>query len=500
LPAGLTHVLTIQDDPALLLAGVSDVAILESDGRVMLYTAGEAEAGIDAFEILPGYTASHLAQIAPSPVSGTDGITDLLIYSVGTARFLLPGGRFVPGTVTWGVNPDATFGAAKLSGWGDSKYSWTVNAEAVKIGTSTYVYASSWDKPGLKYYKADASGGLLWKANYADTTTAFRKNITDIESANLYKKNFLFIASGTESGVESFRIGSTGALTFADRSGPSEKWGMGGPTALETVKSGGAAFLVVAASESDSLTTMSVSSTGMLKPLDRMTDTLETRFGGVQALATFQVGQRGYVVAGGGDDGVTLLRIDPYGHLSVLATYADTFDTALANVSAIEVRKIHGIWTAIVAGAADHGVTLLQLDLGSPGSLYKGTSLANTVTGTALEDELFGNGGNDKLNGGDGDDRLSDGTGTDTLTGGPGADIFEFADDGVIDRITDFETGIDRIDLSLFPLIYHFSELVITPTAAGYDIVLGNDRFILTLAFNASSETFVFDQGDFIFG
>lgn len=98
---------------------------------------------------------------------------------------------------------------------------------------------------------------------------------------------------------------------------------------------------------------------------------------------------------------------------------------------------------------------------------------ADTLNGGAGDDRLFGNagsdtlngdGGNDLLVGGDGDDILDGGSqsdiliggaGTDTLTGGSGADLFVFNDVSEIgmtpgnrDVITDFQHGLDVIDLS----------------------------------------------------
>jgi Ca2+-binding RTX toxin-like protein len=61
--------------------------------------------------------------------------------------------------------------------------------------------------------------------------------------------------------------------------------------------------------------------------------------------------------------------------------------------------------------------------------------------------------GNDTLNGGAGNDILRGGMGRDTLTGGSGADLFVFSSiwDTTInaaDRIVDFRSGEDKIDLS----------------------------------------------------
>lgn len=65
---------------------------------------------------------------------------------------------------------------------------------------------------------------------------------------------------------------------------------------------------------------------------------------------------------------------------------------------------------------------------------------------------LYGLAGAETLTGGSGADTLLGGGGADILTGGAGADIFYYgaaADSAVLspDRITDFQSGVDRIDL-----------------------------------------------------
>ncbi len=74
----------------------------------------------------------------------------------------------------------------------------------------------------------------------------------------------------------------------------------------------------------------------------------------------------------------------------------------------------------------------------------------DALFGEAGGDTLRGKGGNDSLDGGNGNDRLWGGAGDDLLTGGAGADSFVFVARESTTRITDFEDGIDQIDLSSF--------------------------------------------------
>lgn len=84
----------------------------------------------------------------------------------------------------------------------------------------------------------------------------------------------------------------------------------------------------------------------------------------------------------------------------------------------------------------------------------KGTKHRDKIKGLDGNDVLKGKGGNDKLYGGPGDDVLIGGGGKDfqdKLWGGPGADTFVYRNKKHgFDTIKDFETGIDKIDLSAF--------------------------------------------------
>lgn len=78
----------------------------------------------------------------------------------------------------------------------------------------------------------------------------------------------------------------------------------------------------------------------------------------------------------------------------------------------------------------------------------------NGVIGGSGNDTLIGSDGNNTLIGGAGDDVLIGGLAADLLTGGAGADTFVFSSlldsrfPNDSDRITDFEVGIDKLDLS----------------------------------------------------
>ncbi|RDI56418.1 calcium-binding protein [Microvirga subterranea] len=90
-------------------------------------------------------------------------------------------------------------------------------------------------------------------------------------------------------------------------------------------------------------------------------------------------------------------------------------------------------------------------------------------------DNLFGEDGNDKLYGRAGDDFLVGGKGADTLTGGAGGDTFQ-VDLGGVDRIMDFESGMDRVNLLFFVES------------------IGEDEFVLGTAAKDANDRVIYDQ------
>jgi Ca2+-binding RTX toxin-like protein len=89
---------------------------------------------------------------------------------------------------------------------------------------------------------------------------------------------------------------------------------------------------------------------------------------------------------------------------------------------------------------------------GSGDDYVQGGFNGDHIYGEEGNDDLRGGNGLDLIVGGVGNDTIRGAKGTDTLTGGEGADVFIFHTDldGTInvDTITDFVSGVDRIELS----------------------------------------------------
>jgi RTX calcium-binding nonapeptide repeat (4 copies) len=80
--------------------------------------------------------------------------------------------------------------------------------------------------------------------------------------------------------------------------------------------------------------------------------------------------------------------------------------------------------------------------------LYGGEG-RDVLQGESGSDDLFGGAGDDVLDAGEGNDFLDGGDGDDTLTGGAGSDAFWIGDTVGSDVITDFEVGVDLLEVEL---------------------------------------------------
>ena len=134
---------------------------------------------------------------------------------------------------------------------------------------------------------------------------------------------------------------------------------------------------------------------------------------------------------------------------------------------------------------------------------------SDRLVGGGGNDTIFANAGNDRLEGGAGADvlvgggqnnTLIGGLGSDVLRGGFGADIFKFSSNefgaATVDRITDFNRNVDRIDVRGLNGVFNIDDLTFGSLNGNVTIeVDGGGRIVLQNVRNAS----LLDEGNFIF-
>ncbi|MBD3884767.1 hypothetical protein IFO70_23815 [Phormidium tenue FACHB-886] len=115
-----------------------------------------------------------------------------------------------------------------------------------------------------------------------------------------------------------------------------------------------------------------------------------------------------------------------------------------------------------------------------------GLSGNDHLRGEAGNDVLLGGAGDDTLVGGAGDDTLVGGAGDDTLVGSTGSDRFVLKTDAGVDVISDFQAGIDRIQLAegLLP-----SQLTIVQEGSNTRIEFDQQKLAILIGITATELT-----------
>ncbi len=182
---------------------------------------------------------------------------------------------------------------------------------------------------------------------------------------------------------------------------------------------------------------------------------------------------------GDADDSGTLANQD--GGLAVRYQAEDASGNLVGPVARFDDEGISFVRSAgqtfdvrdLVSGAA-RGDQFDVVRLGTSGGDLiddSGRAIRYYTNGGGGDDTIFGGTLSDFLVGGAGNDRLNGREGNDSFIGGAGADIFAFTGAPGNDRILDFVSGTDKIDLSA----YGINASRVTTSQSGTDTLLSVD-------------------------
>lgn len=120
---------------------------------------------------------------------------------------------------------------------------------------------------------------------------------------------------------------------------PADGLAVAAPNLLKTVHMAGGDFALLGAAGTSSITVVKLGPDGSMVVVDQVNDDLNTRFQGISGLDSVILQGRVFVVAGGADDGLSLMELLPNGRILHLETLADTLQTRLARCLGAEPAR-----------------------------------------------------------------------------------------------------------------------------------------------------------------
>ena len=485
---------TFLDAPVNLLSGITDLEIVQTGGAVRLYSATRAGGGVTALNVGAQLTLIDQEVTATTSVLPAPARLEMAVLN-GAASMIVMGGSMAR-MGGWRLGADGGFGTAVSI---NASPGGVVAAQTMAVvGGAVMEYVSLYGQSSIQCLRLNSGGDVTPIATLSLGPNQQGIDIASLNTLQSGGQTFICATSRVRDTVMLFRVGPTGALVQTASIGANGGLGIDDPSDVRSVVMGGVTYLLVAAGGTSSLSILAVQPDGSLTVTDHVGDTLDTRFQGVQTTAVVTMGDRAFVLAGGGDDGINLFTLLPDGKLLLLASQLQEPGLGLHNITAIEAVVLNGVIEVFVAGEG-MGITRLRLDPGVLSPVQTGSLQNDTLTGDAGADVLSGGAGQDLLNGGSGSDILMDGTGQDTMSGGAGADVFVLSLDGAEDVILDYQAGIDRLDLTGWGRVYSVDDLTIEQTATGAIISFRSEVLVVQSANGQTINPAVFLSSD-LFG
>ncbi len=430
----------------LLDTGIGDFTIFQSDAGTFLYATTGKSGGLVGYRIeADGTLALHCSVIFPDNM--TFAVENRLILTDDGNGPMLAVGTNARGVMGFAIEHDGQIGARGNIDWDDAEQ------VATDIGNGVLEAWLTMSERALDAFPIE----------YPD------RQIVSLRYVEISGSKLVLSLCSAENRIDTFlRDGDSGQVSALASLGAADGLGISAPTAMELVTLGGETFVIVAASGSSSLTVMRLGADGSLQATDHVIDTGATRFASVQAMTAVTVGDHAFVIAGGGDHGLTLFTLLPDGTLLALDTVADSAATGLHNVSAISAVVVGDALHVFAGSQRDPGTNHFTIPLDQLGARLLGSAgRADVVTGTGGDDILIAMADGDTLIGGGGNDILVAGPGATTMQGGTGANIYVMRADSGITHIQGFQAGIDRLDLSDWPMLRNEGQLSFITTSDG---------------------------------
>ena len=438
------------------------VTVAEMNGEPLVFASNGAGGGVSVYHLTGAGTLELYDSALFAPLLTATLARDTAVVQAGGDAMLLLGvgdGRLI----AYDLGDDGSLGTLRAP----------VDVDPVLATVDRLDYMPDADGSGLLalagggVYRMDMAGDLAPVALLEGPQAAL--GLAGAGSAPI-------LMTATPHGVQVASVHAVEGVIALDAVGMSDGLGVNAPTALATVSAHGAQFVILGAAGTHSLSVVEVAADGTLHARDHLIDSLFSRFADLQDIAVAQVAGQVFVVAGGSDDGLSLLTLLPDGRLIHLDSIASAVGASLDGVTRLSATHAQDALQVFAATQGDAGLAHLSVPMANIGDVVRGTGV---LSGGAGDDLLVAEGTEDTLSGGPGDDILVAGPSGTTLSGGSGADLFVMRSGGGVVRITDFDLSQDRLDLSDYTMLRNPDQLSVTSLSDGAQIVFRDEVVVI---------------------
>lgn len=482
----------------------SALGVLETvtlGGQSWLYAGSTATAGYQRFALREDGAAVWQGSTT-LPAQQNYRLSDVVEVSIGGQTRLLSCGLasgYIDAQIVSGLAGPAMGGLTVATGVSGGPSGFSAMTSFTVAGTP-FLAAAGGETDDLRLFRIGPDWQLTETSRQYDGPKTTLGGVSDLISLSLAGQTVIVAASTAQDGVSSYLVGANGSLSLLDSIGVKDGLWIAGMDAVQSLTVQGVSYLIAASIRSSSLSVLRINDLGVMFVTDQLQDDGATRIADVAAVATFSQAGRGFVLAGGSDGGLSLFELLPGGMLYHHRSYETPAGASTGAVCGVQVVQIGADVQVFYASASTPGLTQAGLSLAGLATPLIGGAMADRLTGGAGQDLLMGGAGNDTLAGGAGDDLLVAGGGQDMLTGGAGADTFVLqATGGLQSVITDFEPGVDRINLDDWGRLYDLSALTIRPRNYGAEITWQGESLRIETMDHSRIDATQWAVSDFLF-
>lgn len=466
--SNLSYSGAIQAPNLLLGAGKSSLTISSADGEDFLIVENSLTGQHSVFGLQSSLSASQLGVPTGFQVVGTK--SDLSGAQTNHICF----DPLTQGMGEFSINADGSYSAITPYTFEGGQPFDVASATICGSGPDAILIVAQSEGPGLLCYQMGPAGTYV-QTDYNDLIgqTEYNEGLVQLTTVTVAGEEYVLSVSQGGNGVTILKPQSDGTITVTSELGVAQGLGVNAPAEVETVTLGDATYVLMAATNTSSISVARLLENGSLIVTDHVIDSLDTRMENLTGLEIVSVNGRVLVLTAGSDGGVTGLELLPSGKLTHVFSTGDDNVAGLGNVTSLAAKVVGDEIQVFALSENSASVAQFSYDLTDFGPAINGTAGVDNLIGNATNDLLAGGLGDDTLEGGDGNDVILDGDGSDVMIGGAGSDTFVISADGETDTIMDFNVAEDLLDLSETPQIYSVHDLDLVPTATGARLTIG---------------------------